>query len=117
MLDIHQKMVLAELYTAKGAAFDSLANQNDDICHPDTRVALLKEIYKWADNPDGDCIFWLQGMAGTGKSTISRTVAHRLAERGELGASFFKREARATVAGRRGSSQRSLHNLSTSYPY
>ena len=89
MLDIHQKMVLAELYAAKGAAFDSLANQNDDKCHPSTRVALLKEIYKWADNPDGDCIFWLQGMAGTGKSTISRTVAHRLAKRGELGASFF----------------------------
>ena len=89
MLDIHQKMVLAGLYAAKGAAFDSFANQNDDKCHPDTRVALLKEIYKWADNPDGDCIFWLQGMAGTGKSTISRTVAHRLAERGELGASFF----------------------------
>jgi len=101
VFDIHQKVVLAELYTAKGAAFDSLANQNDDKCHPDTRVALLKEIYK---------------LAGTGKSTISRTVAHRLAERGELGASFFKREARATVAGRRGSSQRSLHNLSTSYP-
>ena len=89
MLDIHQKMVLAELYTAKGAAFDSLANQNDDKCHSGTRVALLEEIYKWADNPDGDCIFWLQGMAGTGKSTISRTIAHRLAERGELGASFF----------------------------
>lgn len=28
-------------------------------------------------------------MAGTGKSTISRTVAHKLAERGALGASFF----------------------------
>jgi hypothetical protein len=28
-------------------------------------------------------------MAGTGKSTISRTVAHKLAERGVLGASFF----------------------------
>jgi hypothetical protein len=28
-------------------------------------------------------------MAGTGKSTISRTVAHKLAKRGVLGASFF----------------------------
>jgi hypothetical protein len=28
-------------------------------------------------------------MAGTGKSTISRTVAHNFADKGELGASFF----------------------------
>ena len=28
-------------------------------------------------------------MAGTGKSTISRTVAHDLHKRGQLGASFF----------------------------
>ena len=28
-------------------------------------------------------------MAGTGKSTISRTIAQSLAEKGELGASFF----------------------------
>ena len=70
MLDIHQKFVLAELHTAEGAAFDSLANQNDDKCHPNTRVALLEEIYRWADNPDGDCIFWLQGMAGTGNGAL-----------------------------------------------
>src|SRR5271155_4550765 len=82
-------MVLAELHTAKGAAYDDFANKHDDECHPETRKALLMEIYRWADNPDGDCIFWLQGMAGTGKSTISRTVAHKLAKRGVLGASFF----------------------------
>jgi hypothetical protein len=34
-------------------------------------------------------MFWLNGMAGTGKSTISRTVAWALSERGQLGASFF----------------------------
>jgi hypothetical protein len=28
-------------------------------------------------------------MAGTGKSTISRTVAQNFAEKGDLGASFF----------------------------
>ena len=37
----------------------------------------------------GKCIFWLNGMAGTGKSTISRTVAQSFAEDGQLGASFF----------------------------
>ncbi|KAF5986486.1 vegetative incompatibility het-e-1 [Fusarium coicis] len=34
-------------------------------------------------------IFWLNGMAGTGKSTISRTVAYSRLKRGDLCASFF----------------------------
>jgi len=34
----------------------------------------------WCDDPDSKCIFWLNGMAGTGKSTISRTIARELAE-------------------------------------
>ncbi len=34
-------------------------------------------------------IYWLDGMAGTGKSTIARTVARRCSEEGRLGASFF----------------------------
>lgn len=34
-------------------------------------------------------MFWLNGMAGTGKSTISRTIARSLAAAGLLGASFF----------------------------
>jgi hypothetical protein len=34
-------------------------------------------------------MFWLNGMAGTGKSTISRTVAQSFADDGKLGASFF----------------------------
>ncbi|KFY80333.1 hypothetical protein V499_00801, partial [Pseudogymnoascus sp. VKM F-103] len=39
--------------------------------------------------PDERRIFWLNGLAGTGKSTISRTVARRFDERKRLGASFF----------------------------
>jgi hypothetical protein len=34
-------------------------------------------------------IFWLSGLAGTGKSTIARTVARKYFESGQLGASFF----------------------------
>ena len=34
-------------------------------------------------------MFWLNGMAGTGKSTISRTLARSASETGCLGASFF----------------------------
>lgn len=34
-------------------------------------------------------IFWLSGMAGTGKSTIARTLALNLSKRNSLGGSFF----------------------------
>src|SRR5690242_5930826 len=88
ILDIHKETVLSKLPTAKGAAFDSHADEHHARCHPGTRVDLLNQINEWADGP-GECIFWLNGMAGTGKSTISRTVAQNFADRGVLGASFF----------------------------
>ena len=34
-------------------------------------------------------MFWLNGLAGTGKSTIAQTIAERLFAEGNLGASFF----------------------------
>lgn len=43
----------------------------------------------WIWSHDSSCIFWLNGMAGTGKSTIARTIARKMNERKCLGASFF----------------------------
>ena len=56
---------------------------------PNTRVDLLQDIYSWADGQDERYIFWLNGLAGTGKSTIARTVARTYLEQKRLGASFF----------------------------
>jgi hypothetical protein len=44
---------------------------------------------EWSANPCSKCIFWLNGMAGTGKSTIARTIARKLDDQKRLGASFF----------------------------
>ena len=46
-------------------------------CAPDTRVAILKRIYQWAQDLSSNSprIFWLVGDAGSGKSTIACTVA------------------------------------------
>lgn len=54
-----------------------------------TRVDILKRVQSWGAARDGECIFWLNGKAGTGKSTISRTVAQSFHDNGMLGARFF----------------------------
>jgi hypothetical protein len=54
-----------------------------------TRVQLLADITSWAESPDGPVVFWLNGLAGTGKSTVARTICERFADKGLLGASFF----------------------------
>ncbi|KAG4439200.1 hypothetical protein IFR05_005321 [Cadophora sp. M221] len=84
--------LLRHLPYAEEAPFNSYNRQYESACLPDTRVDLLQGIYNWADAADGQderCIFWLNGLAGTGKSTISRTVAHRYNDQKRLGASFF----------------------------
>jgi hypothetical protein len=62
--------VLNSLPTAVDAPFDAYHRQHDLPCLPDTRVDLLRDIYSWADGQNEWCIFWLNGLAGTGKSTI-----------------------------------------------
>ncbi|KAL2193606.1 quinon protein alcohol dehydrogenase-like superfamily [Corynascus similis CBS 632.67] len=89
IVDIHSKIDLATLPSASGATFDSHAEEHNARCHPGTRTGLLRQIQEWANDPQAESIFWLNGMAGTGKSTISRTVAASFAEDGLLGASFF----------------------------
>lgn len=87
---IKQAELLKGLPSAKYAAFNSY-KQNDPRpeCLEGTRVELLRQIQDWGEDRSGKYIFWLSGMAGTGKSTIAHTVAHRFSERGLLGASFF----------------------------
>jgi 2-phosphoglycerate kinase len=72
---IDQKLELDNLPIADGAEYDSYSNQHEDECLPGTRQQLRRQILEWSNLPKGKCIFWLNGLAGTGKSTISRTIA------------------------------------------
>ncbi|KAH7153729.1 hypothetical protein DER46DRAFT_536377, partial [Fusarium sp. MPI-SDFR-AT-0072] len=87
--NVDYNIALDKLPVAEGASFDSSAEEHSPTCLPNTRVELLEDIDRWIDDPNSKIIFWLNGMAGTGKSTISRTIAQARHERGDLGASFF----------------------------
>ena len=50
---------------------------------------MLNEIELWAKDSNQSPVFWLNGLAGTGKSTIAQTVSERIFADGQLGASFF----------------------------
>ena len=60
-----------------------------DTCLRGTRESVLDEIVQWARDLQENQVFWLNGLAGTGKSTIAQTFSRMVAETGILGASFF----------------------------
>ncbi|KAL5341946.1 hypothetical protein BJX70DRAFT_11388 [Aspergillus crustosus] len=71
------------------AAFHSFALPDTAACLENTRVALLKDVEHWATTKDSQPVFWLQGIAGTGKTTIAKTIARTFSENSSLAASFF----------------------------
>ncbi|EPS39085.1 hypothetical protein H072_7129 [Dactylellina haptotyla CBS 200.50] len=89
--NVNRKLDFAGLPSAEGAAYGSFKDQHESECLTNTRVELLKFIGEWVDDPQGKCLFWLSGVAGTGKSTISRTIAGDLQRKGQLAGSFFFR--------------------------
>ncbi|KAG8714943.1 hypothetical protein FRC08_011224 [Ceratobasidium sp. 394] len=56
-------------------------------CTPNTRQQILTELKNWANDANSPKIFWLNGMAGTGKTTIAYSFCSELEH--QLGASFF----------------------------
>jgi hypothetical protein len=86
--EVGKAVAMLNLPLADGAFFDSFNDQHEDECLPRTRVQLLQQIEDWGSSGHR-AIFWLSGMAGTGKSTIARSVARLFKEQGVLGASFF----------------------------
>jgi archaellum biogenesis ATPase FlaH len=66
--------------------------EHNSTCLSNTRTELLCQMREWANDKNSRPIFWLNGVAGTGKSTIARTTARTFADQQRLGASlFFKR--------------------------
>jgi len=58
-------------------------------CLKGTRKEILWQIECWSMDEQDQRVFWLNGLAGTGKSTIAQTFAEMCFADGRLGASFF----------------------------
>ncbi|KAF5002118.1 hypothetical protein FGRMN_601 [Fusarium graminum] len=93
LLTSYQKELIDRLPIALDASYDSASESENPRCLPDTRTQLLEDIMHWVQNKDAQPIFWLNGMAGTGKSTVSRTFAEHLKNDNSLGATFFFKRA------------------------
>ncbi|KAF3011345.1 hypothetical protein E8E14_006824 [Neopestalotiopsis sp. 37M] len=91
--------VLKQLPVAIGAAYDSHAEEHNQQCLEGTRTEILSEIAEWVHDPSSQTVYWLNGMAGTGKSTISRTLARQFSESYGLGATFFFKRGEGDVGG------------------
>ncbi|KAM6493347.1 hypothetical protein JOM56_011481, partial [Amanita muscaria] len=64
---------------------------NRDPCLPKTRLDVVEFLVEWiADRPSNqNRVLWLYGLAGSGKSTLSTTIAWMMRELHRLGAFFF----------------------------
>ncbi|CEL54400.1 hypothetical protein RSOLAG1IB_11646 [Rhizoctonia solani AG-1 IB] len=58
-------------------------------CTAETRKSTQKTLQTWATDPNGAKIYWMNGMAGTGKTTIAYSFCQWLENNHRLGASFF----------------------------
>ncbi|CAE6520975.1 unnamed protein product [Rhizoctonia solani] len=58
-------------------------------CTKHTRTKILEDSTAWSENPELAKIYWMNGMAGTGKTTIAYSLCERLEAGKQLAASFF----------------------------
>ncbi|CUA77010.1 putative WD repeat-containing protein all2124 [Nostoc sp, PCC 7120] [Rhizoctonia solani] len=68
------------------ARFDSSERRK---CTENTREKVLSDLMSWKSERDGEKVCWINGMAGTGKTTIANSLCYTLDKNHELGASFF----------------------------
>jgi nucleoside-triphosphatase THEP1 len=58
-------------------------------CMAGTRIKILADLEAWASDDLSSKVYWLVGMAGTGKSTILHSLCEILDGKNMLGGSFF----------------------------
>jgi signal recognition particle GTPase len=71
----HTSVGVIERLRHEGTSYKTRVSSYGDAhgCLEGTRVKILADLEAWAMDDDGCKVYWLVGMAGTGKSTISHT--------------------------------------------
>jgi WD40 repeat protein len=101
-------VLLDSLKPTLSARFDSASAPSGCLEH--TREDVLGKLHEWINQPSTRLsIFWLAGMAGTGKTTIAKTLCDQLAQSGKLSASFF--------ASRQATDRRDAANIVRTFAY
>jgi hypothetical protein len=85
----HWAFLDAKLKVAKDVQYDKHPPSLRRTCTEGTRTKILDDLLDWARKSSGPNIYWLCGMAGTGKTTIAYSFCKRLDAEDLLGASFF----------------------------
>ncbi|KDN41571.1 hypothetical protein RSAG8_07372, partial [Rhizoctonia solani AG-8 WAC10335] len=82
---------LLQLSPTMSGAYNSWASDRTKRrrCAEGTRESELERLKGWARNPSAEPIYWINGMAGTGKTTIAFSLCDELKKTGKLAASFF----------------------------
>ena len=86
---MHHIVHLSALNSCRRARGAGYQHGNRRGCLRGTRETVLTKTESWTKDFDKSPVFWLNGLAGTGKSTIAQTVAEHVFADGLLGASFF----------------------------
>ena len=92
------KDLVNSLPRASKATYDSKHVNDISMCHKNTRTSVLGKIADWIQDDDNKSVFWLNGMAGIGKTTIARTTLEQNKDNKQimLASLFFsKDDARA----------------------
>ena len=79
-------LLLDRMSHTNGAGYRSGNRQG---CLRGTRVDILLQLERWVEDKQDHRVVWLNGLAGTGKTTITQTFAENTFADGNLGASFF----------------------------
>ncbi|KAB5593569.1 hypothetical protein CTheo_2958 [Ceratobasidium theobromae] len=82
---------LEGLAPAKLASYDSSLSTeiNRRTCTEGTRTTVLSAMNNWSHDLNAPDLYWMDGMAGTGKTTIACSFSKILEESKQLAASFF----------------------------
>ncbi|KAG8688332.1 hypothetical protein FRC11_005610, partial [Ceratobasidium sp. 423] len=83
--------LLRKLLLTRPGVYSSWSLDTDErcACAEGTRLMELQKLRNWAHNPSVGAMYWINGMAGTGKTAISYSLCAQLHSTGQLAASFF----------------------------